>query len=63
MSSIPQTAYAFYDDYDLDREWVSLLKEAQDLGITVEEIRAFLKSKGVIHRKEEKIKKGFNDRT
>ena len=29
----------------LDREWVELIKEAKDLGLTLEEVSAFLQQK------------------
>lgn len=31
---------------NLDQEWIELMETAQEMGITVEEIRQFLNSKG-----------------
>ncbi|WP_417006823.1 anti-repressor SinI family protein [Aquibacillus koreensis] len=31
----------------MDKEWISLIKEAKDLGLTIEEVREFLLSSSV----------------
>ncbi|MGE8206874.1 anti-repressor SinI family protein [Heyndrickxia sp. NPDC080065] len=36
-------------DIDLDREWIELLLEAKKLGLTIEDIRLFLGTKGQVH--------------
>ena len=33
----------FNSESELDREWINLIKEALEIGISVEEIRQFLK--------------------
>ncbi|MCP3028067.1 anti-repressor SinI family protein [Halobacillus sp. A5] len=36
---------AIPDQKALDTEWVKLVKEARDLGLTIEEVREFIKMK------------------
>lgn len=34
---------ALFDEKELDKEWIALILEARNLGITVDEIKDFLK--------------------